>query len=86
MGQKWSSFLKRRICNGVPAKSQPTEKTIRLETIEKFFRKHLLEGDFLEFTDIEPTDEKSRIINKECHEKEYISHLEHIRVTRNPRM
>jgi hypothetical protein len=83
MGNRWSSFLK-KIASlfGKSHKTKSTEQMNRRETIERFMRNqgYLHGGESIEFVDTEPVDEKSREINKQCHQNEYISHMEHLRI------
>lgn len=86
MGQKGSSFLKRLVCKTkVIYEAKPTERMNRSATIEKILKKQgfIHDEETLIFVDTEPTDERNRAINNECHKREYISHLEHVIVRNN---
>lgn len=86
MGQKGSSFMRQLACKSKKLyEAKPSERMNRRQTIEKFLRNQgfMFEGETLIFVDNEPNDDRNRAINEECHNREYISHLEHVSVIKS---
>lgn len=85
MGQKCSSAFKQLFRRRKLSLERHDERTSRRPTVEQFLRQqgYLHEGEFLEFIQTQhcgSIDERSRFINDLCHQNEYISHRENVRI------